>query len=46
MGLLTETNEQYYAGQQAQVATGVASPNEVLATWGTAYLPLVADSSE
>ena len=34
MGLLTETNEQYYAGQQAQVATGVASPNEVLATWG------------
>jgi hypothetical protein len=34
MGLLTETNEQYYAGQQAQIATGVASPNEVLTTWG------------
>ena len=34
MGLLTETNEQYYAGQQAQVATGIASPNEVLPTWG------------
>tara|TARA_R110002020_G_scaffold209105_2_gene415047 strand:+ start:701 stop:1837 length:1137 start_codon:yes stop_codon:yes gene_type:complete len=34
MGLLTETNEQYYAGQQAQVATGIASPNEVLNTWG------------
>ena len=33
MGLLTETNEQYYAGQQAIVATGVASPAEVLPAW-------------
>ena len=34
MALLTETNEQYYAGQQAMVATGVASPNEVMTAWG------------
>ena len=34
MGLLTETNEQYYAGQQAMVATGTASPNEVMTMWG------------
>tara|TARA_Y100001973_G_scaffold13804_1_gene19620 strand:+ start:805 stop:1941 length:1137 start_codon:yes stop_codon:yes gene_type:complete len=34
MGLLTETNEQYYAGQQAMVATGTASPNEVMTAWG------------
>ena len=34
MGLLTETNEQYYAGQQAMVATGTASPNEVMTIWG------------
>tara|TARA_R110002020_G_scaffold179815_1_gene373544 strand:+ start:375 stop:1514 length:1140 start_codon:yes stop_codon:yes gene_type:complete len=33
MGLLTETNEQYYAGQQAMVATGTASPNEVMSAW-------------
>ncbi len=33
MGLLTETNEQYYAGQQAMVATGTASPNEVMNAW-------------
>tara|TARA_Y200000002_G_scaffold381699_1_gene396456 strand:+ start:295 stop:1434 length:1140 start_codon:yes stop_codon:yes gene_type:complete len=34
MALLTETNEQYYAGQQAMVATGTASPNEVMPVWG------------
>jgi hypothetical protein len=34
MALLTETNEQYYAGQQASVASGTASPNEVLTVWG------------
>ena len=34
MALLTETNEQYYAGQQAMVATGTASPNEVMTAWG------------
>ena len=34
MGLLTETNEQYYAGQQAMVATGTASPNEIMTAWG------------
>ena len=34
MGLLTETNEQYYAGQQAMDATGTASPNEVMTLWG------------
>ena len=34
MGLLTETNEQYYAGQQAMVATGTASPNEAMTVWG------------
>ena len=34
MGLLTETNEQYYGGQQAVIATGTASPNEVLTVWG------------
>ena len=34
MALLTETNEQYYAGQQAEVATGTASPNEVMPAWG------------
>ena len=33
MALLTETNAQYYAGQQAMVATGVASPNEVMPEW-------------
>ena len=32
MGLLTETNQQYYAGQQVFTATGVASPNEKF-TW-------------
>ena len=32
MGLLTETNQQYYAGQQSFTATGVASPNEKF-TW-------------
>ncbi|MCP4324462.1 MAG: hypothetical protein GY787_21905, partial [Alteromonadales bacterium] len=34
MGLLTETNEQYYGGQQAMVATGTASPNEIMTIWG------------
>jgi len=34
MALLTETNEQYYAGQQAMIATGTASPNEVMTIWG------------
>ena len=34
MGLLTETNEQYYGGQQASVASGTASPNEILTVWG------------
>jgi len=32
MGLLTETNAQYYSGQQRFVATGTASPNEQF-TW-------------
>ena len=32
MGLLTETNQQYYGGQQVFTATGVASPNEKF-TW-------------
>ena len=34
MGLLTETNEQYYGGQQASVASGTATPNEILTVWG------------
>jgi len=32
MGLLTETNQQYYGGQQVFTATGVNSPNEKF-TW-------------
>ena len=32
MGLLTETNAQYYSGQQKFVATGTGSPNEQF-TW-------------
>lgn len=32
MGLLTETNAQYYSGQQRFVATGTGSPNEQF-TW-------------
>lgn len=32
MGLLTETNAQYYAGQQVFTATGTLSPNETF-TW-------------
>ncbi|MCP4325078.1 MAG: hypothetical protein GY787_25180 [Alteromonadales bacterium] len=34
MGLLTETNEQYYGGQQAMVATGTGTPNEIMTIWG------------
>ena len=32
MGLITETNEQYYAGAQSFIATGIASPAEVFTT--------------
>jgi hypothetical protein len=44
MGLITETNEQYYAGQQAMVATGTSSPNEVMPAW-TGDTTLISASS-